>query len=65
MLEIVVTSPESDQYLSVPKEISKFPLMYMTGYFCRSVYVAKTKALISCAVTAELICTFVFSYTKN
>ena len=38
MLEIVLTSPESDQYSSAPKEISKFPLMYMTGYFCRSVY---------------------------
>ena len=38
MLEIVLTSLESDQYSSAPKEISKFPLMYMTGYFCRSVY---------------------------
>ena len=25
-------------YSSVPKEISKFSLMYMIGYFCRSVY---------------------------
>ena len=40
MLEIVLTSSESDQYSSAPKEISKFPLMYMTGYFCRSVYYA-------------------------
>ena len=39
MLEIVLTSSESDQYSSAPKEISKFPLMYMTGYFCRSVYI--------------------------
>ena len=38
MLEIVLTSSESDQYSSAQKEISKFPLMYMTGYFCRSVY---------------------------
>ena len=38
MLEIVLTSTESDQYSSEPKEITKFPLMYMTGYFCRSVY---------------------------
>ena len=38
MLEIVLTSSESDQYSSAPKEISKFLLMYMTGYFCRSVY---------------------------
>ena len=27
-----------------------------------TICVAKTKALISCAVTAQLICTFVFSY---
>ena len=39
MLEKVLTSSESDQYSSAPKEISKFPLMYMTGYFCRSVYI--------------------------
>ena len=39
MLEIVLNSPESDQYSSAPKEITKFPLMYMTGYFCRSVYI--------------------------
>ena len=38
MLEIVLNSSESNQYSSAPKEISKFPLMYMTGYFCRSVY---------------------------
>ena len=29
-----------------------------------TVYVAKTKALISCAVTAQLICAFVFTYEK-
>ena len=40
MLEIVLTSCESDQYLSAPKGISKFPLMYMTDYFCRSVYIS-------------------------
>ena len=39
MLEIVLTSSESDQYSSAPKDISKFPLVYMTGYFCRSVYI--------------------------
>ena len=27
-------------------------------------YVAKTKALISCAVTAQLICVFIFAYAK-
>ena len=29
------------------------------------VYVAKTKALISCTVTAQLICTFVFAYMQK
>ena len=43
MLEIVLTSSESDQYSSAPKEISKFPLMYMMGYFCRSVYIERTQ----------------------
>ena len=27
--------------------------------------VAKTKALISCAVTAQLLCVFVFAYAKS
>ena len=30
-----------------------------------SIYVAKTKALISCAVTVQLICVFVFAYAKS
>ena len=30
-----------------------------------SIYVAKTKALISCAVTAHLICAYVFAYAKT
>ena len=29
-----------------------------------AIYVAKTKALISFAVTAKLICVFVFAYAK-
>ena len=29
------------------------------------IYVAKTKELISCAVTAQLICVFVFAYAKS
>ena len=28
-------------------------------------YVAKTKVLVSCAVTAQLICAFVFAYAKS
>ena len=29
------------------------------------IYIAKTKVLISCAVTAQLICNFVFAYAKR
>ena len=31
----------------------------------KSVKLAKTKALISCAITVQLICSFDFAYTKN
>ena len=34
----------------------------MTNLKLAAVYVAKTKALISCAVTAQLICGFVFTF---
>ena len=30
-----------------------------------TIYVVKTKALISCTVTAQLICIFVFAYAKS
>ena len=50
MLETVLTSSESDQYSSSPKEISKFPLMYMTGYFCRSVYINIDKILVGIVI---------------
>ena len=30
-----------------------------------AIRVAKTRALISCAVTAQLICVFVFAYASN
>ena len=30
-----------------------------------TIYVVKTKVLISSAVTAQLICVFVFAYTKS
>ena len=30
-----------------------------------TIYVAKTKALISCAVTPQLICIFVFAFAKS
>ena len=31
----------------------------------RTIHVAKTKVLISCAVTAQLICAFVLAYAKS
>ena len=30
-----------------------------------TIHIAKTKALISCTVTAQLICVFVFAYAKT
>ena len=36
----------------------------MKELYCYNICVAKTKALISCAVTAQLICVFVFPYAK-
>ena len=30
-----------------------------------TIYVAKMKALVNCAVTAQLICGFVFAYAKS
>ena len=38
------------------------PACTVTGIVLRVFCDAKTKALISCAVTAQLICAFVFSY---
>ena len=29
-----------------------------------TMYVAKTKALISCAVTVQLVCAFIFTHAK-
>ena len=34
------------------------------GFDC-IIYLAKTKTLISCAVTVKLICTFVFAYAES
>ena len=39
----------------------KFRILEVEGLY----YVAKTKALISCMVTTQLICTYVFAYTKS
>ena len=34
-------------------------------FFCGWAYLAKTKVLISCTVTMQLICAFVFAYAKS
>ena len=40
-------------------------LQQLYGILGQPSYVAKTKALISCAVTAQLSCVFVFAYAKS
>ena len=37
----------------------------MLSFLLDTLYVAKTKAQISCAVTAQLICAFVFTFAKG
>ena len=39
--------------------------MVMLGILDYTFYVAKKKTLISCSVTAQLICAFVFAYAKK
>ena len=41
----------------------KFQIYEVEGYY--SIYVAQTKVLFSCPVTAKLICVFVFAYAKR
>ena len=55
MLEIVLTSSESDQYSSAPNKISKFPLMYMTGYFCRSVFISEYVRIVFLYVLSTVV----------
>ena len=40
----------------------RFRILKVEGLYYS--YLAKTKALISCAVTAQLLCVFVFAYKK-
>ena len=65
MLEIVLTSSESDQYSSPPKDISKFPLMYMTGYFCRSVYIYEPIRTDNILDTYTFVLTMAVSVYRN
>ena len=51
--------PQTMASLEVLDTGSRGTVLFMT------VYEAKTKALISCAVTIQLICTFVFAYAKS
>ena len=46
-------------------ETKCMPWDFCGGFVKALIYVAKTKALISFAVTAKLICVFVFAYTKS
>ena len=42
--------------------------MYLKGkviVLVLSIYVAKTKAMISCAITTQMNCAFVFAYAKS
>ena len=41
------------------------PVYICSMYTYCTIYVAQTKALISCAVTVQLICAFVFAYAKR
>ena len=43
----------------------KFRIYIYRKYRVCTIYVAKTKALISFGVTAKLICVFVFAYAKS
>ena len=45
-----------------PQKTLKLEISDLGG---RGIYVAKTKVLISCTVTAQLICAFVFAYAKS
>ena len=74
-MSLVVRKPVfgvSDQVLHKPgcrhtEDGKRLEILYL-GSTCRgfvSSYVAKTKALISFAVTAKLICFFVFAYAKS
>ena len=46
-------------------EARKFGLSIKVEGLYFPIYVAKTKALISCMVTTQLICAFVFAYAKS
>ena len=54
----------SDTYLNLQPQKMVRDLKFRKYSEC-SVYVAKTKALISCAVIAQLICAFVFAHAKK
>ena len=56
------TWSDTNQAVQLPKMVRglKFPIQKVEGLH----YVAKTKALISFAVTAKLNCVFVFAYAK-
>ena len=46
---------------AVSEKGQKLKILYLSGKGIGTIRVAKTKVLISCAVTAQLICVFVFA----
>ena len=43
----------------------KFRIKEVEELYTTCIYIVKTKALISCKVTGQLICAFVFSFAKS
>ena len=57
-------SDQADTNLAVQKQKMARGLKFREERDC-TIYLAKTKTLISCVATAQLICAFVFAYAKN
>ena len=58
-----LTWSDTNQAVQLQKMVRGMKFRFRKRKDC-TVYVAKTKALISFAVTAKLICVFVFAYAK-
>ena len=55
------TRSDTNQAVQKRDTGSKFQISQAAGF---TIYVAKTMALISCSVTVQLICFFVFAFAK-
>ena len=58
------TCSDANQAVQLQKMVRGLKFRIRKKWDC-TIYVAKTKALISFAVTAKLICVFVFAYAKR